>query len=192
MEKRLVRIVRETSWMLEGLRAVQQLALPDWYVGGGALRNLVWDYLHGYDEPSWLADVDVAYFDATNTSRERDELEEERLRRVMPGIRWDVKNQAGVHEWFEERFGYPVAPLSSTRAAVATWPETATAVAVRLTPLDEIEVFAPLGLEDLFGLVVRHNPARVTPELYLRRVAEKRYTERWPKVRIIRPDTTAA
>jgi hypothetical protein len=173
--------------MLDVLKAVQQVALPDWYVGGGVIRNLVWDYLHGYAEPSWLADVDVAYFDATKTGRECDRHEEERLRRVLPGIRWDVKNQAGVHEWFEERFGYPVPPLSSTREAVATWPETATAVAVRLTRLDEIEVFAPLGLEDLFGLVVRRNPARVTPELYLRRVAEKRYTERWPKVRIVPP-----
>jgi hypothetical protein len=178
--------------MLAVLKAAQQVALPDWYVGGGVIRNLVWDYLHGYAKPSWLADVDVAYFDARNTGRECEKREEERLRRVLPGIRWDVKNQAGVHEWFDERFGYPVPPLSSTREAVATWPETATAVAIRLTRLDEIEVFAPLGLEDLFGLVVRRNPARVTPELYLRRVAEKRYTERWPKVRIVLPGTTAA
>ncbi len=187
-----MRIVLDTSWMVGVLKAVRQLTLADWYVGGGAIRNLVWDYLHGYKEPSWLADVDVAYFDATNTGSERDKREEEKLRRVLPGIRWDVKNQACVHEWFEERFGYPVPPLSSTREAVATWPETATAVAVRLTHLDEIEVYAPLGLEDLFGLVVRHNPARVTPEQYLRRVAEKRYTERWPRVRIMPPDTSAA
>ncbi len=177
--------------MVDVLKAVRQLALPDWYVGGGAIRNLVWDHLHGYAEPSWLADVDVAYYEATNEDRERDKREEEKLQRLLPGIRWDVKNQAYVHEWFEERFGYAVPPLSSTREAVATWPETATAVAVRLTSSDEIEVFAPLGLEDLFGLVVRRNPARVTPEQYLRRVAEKRYTQRWPRVRIMPPDTSA-
>jgi hypothetical protein len=187
LEKRLVRIVRETPWLV----GVRELALPDWYVGGGVVRNLVWDYLHGYAEPSWPGDVDVAYFDAENTSRERDILEEERLRRLLPDIRWDVKNQAGVHEWFEELFGYPVSPLSSTREAVATWPETASAVALTLTPSDEIEVYAPLGLEDLFDMVVRRNPARVTAELYVRRIAEKRYAERWPKVRIVYPDPPA-
>lgn len=178
--------------MVDVLGAVRELALPDWCVGGGVIRNLVWDYLHEYSEPSRPGDVDVAYFDAENTSRERDILEEERLRRVLPDIRWDVKNQAGIHEWFEERFGYPVSPLSSTHEAVATWPETASAVALTLTPLDEIEVYAPLGLEDLFALVVRRNPARVTPELYLRRIAEKKYAERWPNVRIIHPDPPAA
>lgn len=171
--------------------AVRELALPDWYVGGGVIRNVVWDHLHGYAEPSGPGDVDVAYFDATNTSPERDVREEERLRRMLPDVRWDVTNQAGVHEWFEERFGYPAAPLSSTREAVATWPETASAIALRLTPSDEIAVYAPLGLEDLFGLLVRRNPARVTAELYLRRIAEKRYAERWPKVRIIGPDAPA-
>jgi hypothetical protein len=176
--------------MVDVLKAVRQLALPDWYVGGGVIRNLVWDHLHGYAEPSWLADVDVAYFDATKADCECDRREEEKLERLLPGVRWDVKNQAYVHEWFEERFGYVVAPLSSTREAVATWPETATAVAIRLTRLGEIEMFAPLGLEDLFGLVVRRNPARVTPEHYLRRVAEKKYAERWPKVRIMPPGTS--
>lgn len=100
LEERLVRIVRETSWMVDVLGAVRELALPDWCVGGGVIRNLVWDNLHGYAEPSWPGDVDVAYFDAANTSRERDVLEEQRLGRVLPDIRWDVKNQAGIHEWF--------------------------------------------------------------------------------------------
>jgi hypothetical protein len=35
------------------------------------------------------------------------------------------------------------------------WPETATAVAVRLGKDDVIEVAAPFGLDDLFNLVVR-------------------------------------
>ena len=35
--------------------------LPDWFVGAGAIRNTVWDYLHGYTVPTPLADVDVAF-----------------------------------------------------------------------------------------------------------------------------------
>jgi len=44
---------------------------------------------------------------------------------------------------------------------------------------------APFGLEDLFGLVCRRNPRRVTIEEYRRRVQSKRFAERWPMVTIV-------
>ena len=55
---------------------------------------------------------------------------------------------------------------------------------LRKAYVDAIEVIAPHGLDDLFGLVVRRNP-RVPVETYRLRVADRRYTERWPKVRIV-------
>jgi hypothetical protein len=64
-------------------------------------------------------------------------------------------------------------------------PETATAVAVRLLADDRIEVVAPCGLEDLFGLVCRRNPRRVTVEHYRQRVHDKRIAERWPRVEVL-------
>ena len=70
------------------------------------------------------------------------------------------------------------------RDAVLTWPETALTVAVRLRVDDTIEVIAPLGLDDLFSMVVRRNPRRVSVETYRERIAEKRYLQRWPRVRI--------
>jgi hypothetical protein len=45
-------------------------------------------------------------------------------------------------------------------------------------------VIAPLGLEDLFGLRLRRNPRRVTPEIFNQRLASKRISERWPGVTI--------
>ena len=65
---------------------------------------------------------------------------------------------------------------------VATWPETATAVAVRLCVDDSLEVLAPCGVADLLGGVCRRNPRRVTVEEYQRRVVRKGVAQRWPKV----------
>jgi hypothetical protein len=48
-------------------------------------------------------------------------------------------------------------------------------------------VVAPFGLEDLFGLVCRRNPRRVSVDHYRRRLRDKRVAERWPKVTIIDP-----
>jgi hypothetical protein len=103
----------------------------------------------------------------------------------LPGVPLDAKNQAAVHTWYGRVFGGRVAPLRSAADGVATWPETATAVAVRLLPHDRLEVVAPCGLDDLFGLVCRRNPRRVTVDHYHRRLHDKRIAERWPRVEIV-------
>jgi hypothetical protein len=88
----------------------------------------------------------------------------------MPSVHWDAKNQAAVHTWYERRFGFPVQPVSSDADGVATWPETATAVAVHLHRDDELELTAPWGLRDLLTGVCRRNPERVSVEEYRRRL----------------------
>ena len=184
-EQDLLGIVEGNSWFMEVLRVVQSLDLANWCVGAGVIRNIVWDYLHSYAIPSPLADVDVAFFDAADLSRDTDHLLQKRLAHARPDVPWEVTNQASVHLWFEEHFGHHVQPLRSLYEAVSSWPETATSVAVRLTRNNKIEILAPLGLDDLFGMIVRRNPSRVSQVTYLSRIAEKRYLERWPMVRII-------
>ncbi|CAG9202444.1 hypothetical protein BGLA2_1580010 [Burkholderia gladioli] len=45
-------------------------------------------------------------------------------------------------------------PLKSLEAAVASWPEYATAVGLTLLPDYTIRVIAPYGLNDLFAMVI--------------------------------------
>ncbi len=178
-------IVMGTPWLVRALKAVRECELPDWAIGAGAIRNVVWDRLHGYAHPTEVADVDVAFFDLADMSEAREEELEALLGRLLPGVRWDVKNQAGVHLWFHKVFGYQVEPLVSTADGISTWPETATAVAVRLTVADELEVLAPYGLADLLGMVLRRNPRRVPVALFRQRLTQKRVTDRWPLVKVI-------
>jgi hypothetical protein len=182
----VVRIVRSTPWLIDALEAVRDVDPPGWLIGAGAVRGAVWDRLHGFDEPTVPADVDVAFFDPDDLTRERDEGVERALRGRRPGTPWDAKNQAAVHLWYPAKFGYAVEPLSSTADGVAAWPETATCVGVRLERDDCITVVAPHGLDDLLALVLRRNPTRVSIEEYERRLRAKRVTERWPRVRVLR------
>jgi hypothetical protein len=182
---RLESLVRSTPWLLEALRAARDVDPPDWLVGGGVLRDLVWDRLHGQSRPAPPRDVDLAFFDPTRLDRARDAEVEQALAARLPGVPWDAKNQAAVHTWYGRVFGGRVAPLRSAADGVATWPETATAVAVRLLPDDRLEAVAPCGLDDLFGLVCQRNPRRVTVDHYHRRLHDKRIAERWPRVEIV-------
>ncbi|KAB0332266.1 nucleotidyltransferase family protein [Janthinobacterium lividum] len=178
-------MVRSTPWCMQALHAVAQLGLPDCCIGAGAVRNLVWDALHGYAHSSALSDVDVAYFDAHDSSPESETQLRQRLATLLPGVPWEVCNQARVHLWFEDEFGYAVPPLLSLDDAIATWPEFATSVGIYLQPDGEIGIVAPHGLDDLFNMVVRRNPARISLDGYAQRLASKDYAARWPRVTII-------
>jgi uncharacterized protein len=171
---------------MEALVAARHVGAPDWLIGAGAVRNAVWDRLHGFAEPTPLADIDVAFFDPADLSSEREGQVERSLREELPGAPWEARNQAGVHLWFPKKFGYHVEPLASIANAIETWPETATAVGLRLHDDDELLIVAPLGLDDLLGMVHRRNPARVSIEEYERRLKTKRIAQRWPRVRIIK------
>jgi hypothetical protein len=56
---------------------------------------------------------------------------------------------------------------------------------VRLIPHDAVLVAAPLGLDDLFQMILRRNPRRVSVELFRQRLREKAIQQKWPRVRVI-------
>jgi uncharacterized protein len=99
----LMQIVAQSHWFMPALRSVRSLKLQSWCIGAGAVRNLVWDHLHGYERPSALADVDVAYFDTSAELGRDDELQAV-LHALQPDTPWEVTNQAYVHAWFENHF----------------------------------------------------------------------------------------
>jgi len=171
------------------LACVREEAIPDAWVGAGALRDLVWGELYGPGfAPADVRDVDVAYFDPADLSRDHDDLVTRRLAARCPGVPWEAKNQAAVHTWYASRFGGDEpAPLTSIADAVGTWPETATAVVVRLGSDDRLQVCAPLGLHDLMRGVWRRNQRRVSLDESLARLARHRPAERWPRVRVVTP-----
>ena len=185
-EQSLIEILEETSWFSRAMSTVRKLDAPNAFIGSGAIRNAVWDSLHCYETPSYLADIDVTYFDPDDLSEASEHRYERELQALEPSVPWDVKNQAAVHLWFHKVFGYKVDSLKSIEDSAATWPEVALAVAVRMRPDDTFDVIAPFGLEDLFSMIVRRNPTRVSVEAFEQRIVDKCYTTRWPKVRVVR------
>jgi hypothetical protein len=171
---------------MQVLEAARDCDPPDWWIGAGVIRDLVWDELHGGFDHTKEKDVDLAFFDPTDLSPDRDLEVEAALRRCLPTVPRQARNQAAVHTWYERRFGFPVEPLESSADAVATWPETATAVAVRLDTNDDLHITAPCGLHDLLKGVCRRNPRRVSVDEYHRRLEAKQIATRWPRVLIVR------
>lgn len=182
----LASLIRHNEWLMAALAAVARSGLPDAWIGAGALRDVVWGTRYGRFEPAEVRDIDVAFFDLAELGPERDRTAQQALR-ALADLPWEATNQAAVHTWYAGYFGGPpVEPCTCVHDAVATWPETATCVAVRLAG-EGIEVCAPHGLADLLAGVWRVNPVRVTPEVSMARLARQRVRARWPGVTVIRP-----
>ena len=181
----LTQLVRSTPWFMTVLETARACNPPDWLVGAGVIRNLVWDHLHQYQTPTPLADVDVIFFDPHDVRPERDQIVQQQLARRLQHVNWEATNQAAVHLWYEDVFGFAAPALHSSEEAVGTWPETATCVAVRLLATDQIHIVAPYGLSDLFNMVLRRNPCRVTREQFAQRLHSKQILRKWPRVQVI-------
>ncbi|WP_367372369.1 nucleotidyltransferase family protein [Pseudomonas lini] len=164
-------------WRL--LQLVHSLGLPDCWVGAGFARNAVWDYLHGRFPSPISTDVDVIWFDPSHCTPSDDRALEAALRDLDPTVLWSVKNQARMHVQNGDK------PYISTTDAMRYWPETATAIAVRLGEGNTCEVSAPLGLDDLFNLIIRPT-WKFTEEkkaMYKERLKSKGWTTTWPRLR---------
>jgi len=179
---RLAAILRQAPGLMRVLAVARDLALPDWLVFSGAVYQPVWNHLTGRPVEYGLKDYDLAYFDAADISWEAEDLIIARVAAAFePPLRGmvEVRNQARVHLWFEARFGEAYSPLADTAEALARFVSPAFAVGAKLEDDRRLTIVAPFGLEDLFAMRLRANPARPSPG-FARAAAAVR--QRWPEV----------
>ena len=181
---RLVDHLRGSAVLWECLERLADLGLPDCYLSAGCVAQTVWNAAHDKPPAADISDYDVVYFDAADLTGNGENEATAVVRNAMADlpVNVDVKNQARVHLWYRRRFGYDIVPYTSIENAIATWPTTATAIGVRLEQRRP-RVFAPCGLDDLLGLVVRANRVQITPEIYRPKVA--RWTRHWPNLTVL-------
>lgn len=179
LEDRLRQCIERHTGIMRDLRLVRSLALPDWYIAAGYIRSAVWDELHGYEPGDRYDDIDVIYYDPSDCSEEKEKQLEDQLKQQTDNPKWSVKNQARMHI----RNGD--APYQSSADAMSLWPETATAIGVRLDDSDELHIAAPYGLTDLFNIVLRRSPRFENRDYYLQRMRTKQWQRHWPKLQVI-------
>ena len=181
---RLVAHLRGSAALWECLERLAGLSLPDCYLGAGCVAQTVWNAAHDKPPAADIRDYDIVYFDAGDLTEGGENAVAAKVKNAMAGLQVavDVKNQARVHLWYRQRFGYDIVPYTSTEDAIETWPTTATAVGVRLAHGRPV-VFAPCGLDDLLRLVVRAIRVQITPEIYQRKVV--RWQRHWPNLTVL-------
>ncbi|EKN4607181.1 nucleotidyltransferase family protein [Vibrio parahaemolyticus] len=174
---KIVELIKQDPTRVEALNCVSELGLPQCYIAAGFIRNLVWDALHNFKVSTPLNDVDVIYFDPAETNPNAYLTYESQLRVCMPQLRWQVRNQAKMHERNGDN------PYQNSLDAMSHWPEKETAVAIRQIGLNQYECVSAFGFESLFSYWVTHNAKR-SRETFEKRVNSKGWLVQWPSLRI--------
>ncbi|MBP3950246.1 nucleotidyltransferase family protein [Bacillus suaedae] len=175
-------LIEEDKWMMEILNATKSLNLPDWWVCAGFVRSKIWDVLHEFSVRTPIPDIDVIYFDAADLGELAEKKLEDQLRTLLPNIPWSVKNEARMH------LRNNVEPYSSSVDAMSKFPETATALGVKLDERNKVILAAPCGISDAVHLEVKPTPyfrnnQNLAP-IYNERILKKNWQARWNKLRI--------
>lgn len=159
--------------------------LPNWYIGGGAIPQIAWNYFHGFELNHRIDDYDIVYFDKNNLSKEAEEKKEAEIKNIFKKcpVRLEVVNEARTHLWYEQDFGKKIQPYSCTEEAIFSFPTTASATGVTLAQDKKMKIFAPHGLTDLLSLTVRANKIQISKEVYKKKC--QRWKKVWPKLTII-------
>lgn len=181
-EEEIVSLIREDKWMMEILESAKSLNLPDWWICAGFIRSKVWDVLHDFSVRTTIPDIDVIYFNPTNIDKLEEKKIEKKLESLIPTIPWSVKNEARMHV----KSNMP--PYSSSVDAISKFPETATALGVKLDEDDNVILTAPCGIHDVINLEVKPTPyfkeTKERVEIYEDRITKKNWKSTWKKLKV--------
>ncbi|WP_133504466.1 nucleotidyltransferase family protein [Marinomonas balearica] len=174
---KIIDLIEQDSTRVKALECVARLGLPQCFIAAGFVRNLVWDSLHNLETSTLLNDVDVIYYDSSESSPLAYLLYETQLSACMPDLNWQVRNQATMHERNGDM------PYTSVLDAMSYWPEKETAIAVRKLTLNHYECISAFGLKSLFNRRITRNPKR-SRETFEQRVNSKGWLVRWPSLSV--------
>ncbi len=166
------------------LQSWDDIALPNCWVVAGAVVQSYWNAVHEFPPLHGISDIDLIYFDPDDLSDSSETNHAERIAKLFDSasIRFDVKNEARVHLWYEARFGYSIEPYVSSESAIDTFPTTAGCIGIRPEG-DALQAYTSFGFDDLLNLVVRPNRRQITREIYAAKTA--RWRELWPLIEIV-------
>lgn len=178
-------IVHQSDVLPRILAAIRELELPDGWLVSGGLYQSVWNVLSGRPEGYGIKDYDVIYFDGQDLSYEAEDKVIKAMNAALPDLadKLEVRNQARVHLWYENRFGRPYAPLSCAMESLTTYAAKTHAVAVRLRQDGGLEIHAPFGLANIFAM--RLVPNHVTDNRGTYTEKAERMQALWPALEIV-------
>ncbi len=165
----------------EILTRAPRLGLRDWWLTAGSLTATVWNLRSGRAAGQGIRDYELVYF-----SEDESEEAESDVRNAAARLFADldgtvsVRNQARTHLWYGETFGVAYPPLTSASEGLLREPAAASTVGMKCSGADFFDIYAPLGLGDVWDMVARPNRVLQLSKVYDDMAT--RWQARWPRL----------
>ena len=167
------------------LQRLPSLQLPDAWLVAGCLFQTIWNLRSGRPPGAGIKDYDLFYFDADDLSAGAEDGVGERVQACYRdlGVTVEAKNQARVHTWYADWFGFPYPALEDSCDGIDRFLVTCTCVGLQCGSGDSPRLYAPNGLDGLYGGVLRPNPRCNHRSLFLQKTAS--YRRRWDWLQVV-------
>lgn len=177
-------ILQKNDVIYQVILRVNKLGIDKYYIGAGCICQSVWNYQNNLNPMYGISDVDLVYFNDNDLSYEAENTIILKVKNEFSdlSVDIDIKNQARVHLWYKKHYGYDISPYNSVEDAINTWPTTATSIGVRLED-GKFIVYAPFGMNDMFGQIIRANKTQITKETYMQKC--NKWVSKWNSLRIV-------
>lgn len=182
------KIIKKNKKLMEVLKVLEEYSkinpkFKDYYVGAGSVNQTVFNYLSGNEIDYGIKDFDIVYYDEDLSYEAEDKIIKDLDKMFKDrSIEFDVKNEARVHIWYNEKYNDKRDPYTSTEDAISKWGATVTCIGVRLAN-KKLITYCPYGLNDLFSMTIRPVKTYFSKESYNARC--DRWLKKWPNLNII-------
>ncbi|TYC49252.1 nucleotidyltransferase family protein [Rhodobacterales bacterium] len=181
----LSEILSAAPHIMDILTAVRDLGLKDAWLVSGGIYQTVWNVLTGRDLLHGIKDFDIIYYDGSDLSYEAEDAVISRVNDALPRLvpLLEVRNQARVHLWYENRFGRPYRPLDCSMDSLTKYAARTHAVAARLAHDGRLILHAPFGLANIFAMRLEPNYGYSNAETFAEKA--ERMKGLWPELTIV-------
>jgi hypothetical protein len=180
MEHRLKTLIESVPELMETAKVCRNIDLPNFYIAGGSITQLIWNSLLKREPLDKVKDFDIVYFDSSENKTE--EYYETKIRaQLRHKMKIDIKNQASVHKWYQQKFGQAIPAYLRVEQGIDTW-LSAFAIGFTLDANDDIYFYAPYGLQDAFNMDIKPNKMAMSESNYIKMTTS--FKERWASISV--------
>ena len=182
-------ILKQNKNLMVMLDYISELNLQNIYIAAGSVFQTIWNYYDGRDLNFGIKDIDVIYYNNDDLSVEKDieyyNLISKYAKSKNIEYEIDVSNEARMHLWqMKHNQGKKIEQYQNSEDAISKWIATVHAIGITKEN-DEIKVYAPYGLSDIFSKTIRPiKHENNSKELYDKKV--KSWNKRFKDLNIIK------
>lgn len=160
-----------------------RFGIQDWWLTAGCLVQTIWNLRTGRPAAQGIKDYDIFYYaDDLSAEAENEVIAQCREAFADLGVKLDVRNQARVHLWYPDKFGIAYPPLANASEGILRFPSRTSALGLKRTGEEFIDLFAPFGLDNVWNLVMAPNRSLPIPNIYAEKA--ERWRQTWPTLTV--------